>query len=219
MAHRSGTGSPGRRPALRGIINPRVHTYIVVVADVQPRKQRKINQMVPSSSRRLGVAPGRIRRWVRDGFPMDTSVNVTFDDVEAARWDRTHRWKPRRRHPRPRGPGGPGSPVMTHARRRRFYERRRLGLGRRRLNAYFRRDDTRTPSSSLLRVPMIGARTASTRESGRTGRAPGRHTWHARGATEAAACMSTSALDGVPAELRDGKPIPSRWARRFARHF
>ena len=87
---------------------------------------------VPSSSRRLGVAPGRIRRWVRDGFPMDTSVNVTFGDVEAARWDRTHRWKPRRRHPRPRGPGGPGSPVMTHARRRRFYERRRLGLGRRR---------------------------------------------------------------------------------------
>ena len=86
---------------------------------------------VPSSSRRLGVAPGRIRGWVRDGFPMDTSGNVTFGDVGAARWDRTHLWKPRRRHPRPRGPGEPGSPVMTHARRRRFYERRRLGRGRR----------------------------------------------------------------------------------------
>ena len=76
------------------------------------------------------------------------------------------------------------------------------------------RDDTRTPSS-LLRTPRIGARTASTRESGRTGRDPGRHTWHARGATEAAACISTSALDGVPAESRDGKPIRSRWARQY----
>ena len=77
----------------------------------------------------------------------------------------------------------------------------------------------RGDASTRRRTRPTGARMASTRGGGRTGRARGRQTWHARGAKDPTARMSTAALDGMESTERRVCTKPTHSWRSLASIF
>ena len=75
VAQRSGTGSPGRRPALRGIINPRVHTSSLLMSNRENNVKSDVGPIFfptigrgPREDTQMG--PGR----VSDGYTRERDV-------------------------------------------------------------------------------------------------------------------------------------------------